>query len=49
MKLSKAKTKVQHISWGNSKHRYRLGGEWVDRLAEKKDLKVLIDEKLNRS
>lgn len=49
MEFNSAKIKFQHITWGNPKHRYQLGGEWIDRLSEKKDLKVLVDEKLNRS
>lgn len=49
VEFNSAKIKVQHISWGNPKHRYQLGGERIDKLSEKKDLKVLVDEKLNRS
>jgi len=47
MRFNKAKCKVLHMGWGKPKHIYRLGGKWIASSPEKKNLRVLADEKLN--
>jgi len=47
MRSNKAECKVHHMGQGNPKPRYRLGGEWIDSNPDKKDLGVLVDEKLS--
>jgi len=49
MKYNKAKHKLQHMGWGNPKHKYRQGREWIESSREDKDLGVLVHEKLNRN
>ncbi|PKU42345.1 rna-directed dna polymerase from mobile element jockey- hypothetical protein [Limosa lapponica baueri] len=47
MKFNQDKYKVLHLGRGNSKHKYRLGREWMESSSEEKDFGELVDGKLN--
>ena len=49
MKYNKAYWKTLHLGWSNPKHRYRLGGAWLERSPEEKDLGVSVDKRFSMS
>lgn len=47
MNSNKSKCKVLHLGWSNSKHKNRLGREWIENRPGEIDLMAFMNENLN--
>lgn len=49
IKFKKGKCKVQHLVRGSSQYQHRLGAECIEICVTKKNLRIVVDEKIHLS
>jgi len=49
MRFNKAKCNVLHVSQDNPRYQYKLGDDRIESIPDKKDFRVLVNEKLGMS
>ena len=49
MKFSREKCKILHLRKRNPLHSYKMGETWLSKTTSKKDLGIVVDQKLNMS
>ncbi|PKU37373.1 rna-directed dna polymerase from mobile element jockey-like [Limosa lapponica baueri] len=47
IKFNKSKCQILHLGWSNDGHNYKLGEEWLESSPAERDLKVLVNSRLN--
>ncbi|KAJ7423684.1 rna-directed dna polymerase from mobile element jockey-like [Pitangus sulphuratus] len=47
MRFNRTKCKLLHLAWGNHQYQYRLRDEQIENSPAKKDLRVMVNERLD--